>query len=120
MKSACVRLQAYLKWVAMEGEEPRLPGLDMDHKQLFFLNFAQVSKNNVSFLKKKKKEVLFQQTEGRQSFLNLESRAKAQWVQFFCSGCLVLRSKHWDKGRGVRGVEALKQSQNKMSVQLHT
>uniref|UniRef100_A0A674N600 Membrane metalloendopeptidase like 1 n=1 Tax=Takifugu rubripes TaxID=31033 RepID=A0A674N600_TAKRU len=24
------------------GEEPRLPGLDMDHKQLFFLNFAQV------------------------------------------------------------------------------
>lgn len=36
-------LQAYLKWVEMEGEEPRLPGLDMDHKQLFFLNFAQVS-----------------------------------------------------------------------------
>uniref|UniRef100_A0A3Q2WTR7 Membrane metallo-endopeptidase-like 1 n=1 Tax=Haplochromis burtoni TaxID=8153 RepID=A0A3Q2WTR7_HAPBU len=34
--------QAYLKWVEMEGEEPRLPGLDMDHKQLFFLNFAQV------------------------------------------------------------------------------
>uniref|UniRef100_A0A671W5Z9 Membrane metalloendopeptidase like 1 n=1 Tax=Sparus aurata TaxID=8175 RepID=A0A671W5Z9_SPAAU len=34
--------KAYLKWVAMEGEEPRLPGLDMDHKQLFFLNFAQV------------------------------------------------------------------------------
>uniref|UniRef100_A0A3Q3WNU9 Uncharacterized protein n=1 Tax=Mola mola TaxID=94237 RepID=A0A3Q3WNU9_MOLML len=33
---------AYLKWVQMEGEEPRLPGLDMDHKQLFFLNFAQV------------------------------------------------------------------------------
>lgn len=30
----------------MEGEEPRLPGLDMDHKQLFFLNFAQVSQNN--------------------------------------------------------------------------
>uniref|UniRef100_A0A671W5B5 Membrane metalloendopeptidase like 1 n=1 Tax=Sparus aurata TaxID=8175 RepID=A0A671W5B5_SPAAU len=42
VKSARVRLQAYLKWVAMEGEEPRLPGLDMDHKQLFFLNFAQV------------------------------------------------------------------------------
>lgn len=36
-------LQAYLKWMEMEGEEPRLPGLDMDHKQLFFLNFAQVS-----------------------------------------------------------------------------
>ncbi|CAI5687558.1 unnamed protein product [Oreochromis niloticus] len=34
--------KAYLKWVEMEGEEPRLPGLDMDHKQLFFLNFAQV------------------------------------------------------------------------------
>lgn len=38
-----VCLQAYLKWVETEGEEPRLPGLDMDHKQLFFLNFAQVS-----------------------------------------------------------------------------
>ncbi|KAI3369954.1 hypothetical protein L3Q82_024756 [Scortum barcoo] len=34
--------KAYLKWVEMEGEELRLPGLDMDHKQLFFLNFAQV------------------------------------------------------------------------------
>ncbi|XP_032405722.1 membrane metallo-endopeptidase-like 1 isoform X1 [Xiphophorus hellerii] len=34
--------KAYLKWVETEGEEPRLPGLDMDHKQLFFLNFAQV------------------------------------------------------------------------------
>lgn len=39
-------LQAYLKWVETEGEEPRLPGLDMDHKQLFFLNFAQVSQRN--------------------------------------------------------------------------
>lgn len=39
-------LQAYLKWVEIEGEEPRLPGLDMDHKQLFFLNFAQVSEKN--------------------------------------------------------------------------
>lgn len=27
----------------MEGEEAHLPGLEMDHKQLFFLNFAQVS-----------------------------------------------------------------------------
>lgn len=35
--------KAYMKWVEREGEEPRLPGLDMDHKQLFFLNFAQVS-----------------------------------------------------------------------------
>uniref|UniRef100_A0A4W6FL82 Membrane metalloendopeptidase like 1 n=1 Tax=Lates calcarifer TaxID=8187 RepID=A0A4W6FL82_LATCA len=34
--------KAYLKWVEMQGEEPCLPGLDMDHKQLFFLNFAQV------------------------------------------------------------------------------
>uniref|UniRef100_G3NX91 Membrane metallo-endopeptidase-like 1 n=1 Tax=Gasterosteus aculeatus aculeatus TaxID=481459 RepID=G3NX91_GASAC len=34
--------KAYLKLVETEGEEPRLPGLDMDHKQLFFLNFAQV------------------------------------------------------------------------------
>uniref|UniRef100_A0A8C9XW05 Membrane metalloendopeptidase like 1 n=1 Tax=Sander lucioperca TaxID=283035 RepID=A0A8C9XW05_SANLU len=44
--------KAYLKWVEMEGEEPRLPGLDMDYKQLFFLNFAQVSKNNegISFI----------------------------------------------------------------------
>ncbi|XP_057702727.1 membrane metallo-endopeptidase-like 1 isoform X2 [Corythoichthys intestinalis] len=34
--------KAYLKWVETNGEEPRLPGLDLDHKQLFFLNFAQV------------------------------------------------------------------------------
>ncbi|KAI1892524.1 hypothetical protein AGOR_G00134480 [Albula goreensis] len=34
--------KAYLKWVDREGEEPRLPGLDLNHKQLFFLNFAQV------------------------------------------------------------------------------
>ncbi|KAJ8371263.1 hypothetical protein SKAU_G00112910 [Synaphobranchus kaupii] len=34
--------RAYLKWVEREGEEPRLPGLDLNHKQLFFLNFAQV------------------------------------------------------------------------------
>uniref|UniRef100_A0A8C2FZX3 Membrane metallo-endopeptidase-like 1 n=1 Tax=Cyprinus carpio TaxID=7962 RepID=A0A8C2FZX3_CYPCA len=34
--------KAYMKWVEREGEEPRLPGLEMDHKQLFFLNFAQV------------------------------------------------------------------------------
>lgn len=42
----CMCLQAYLKWVEREGEEPRLPGLDLDHKQLFFLNFAQVCNNN--------------------------------------------------------------------------
>uniref|UniRef100_A0A6J0V3H8 Membrane metallo-endopeptidase-like 1 n=1 Tax=Pogona vitticeps TaxID=103695 RepID=A0A6J0V3H8_9SAUR len=34
--------KAYLKWVEKEGKEPRLPGLDLTHKQLFFLNFAQV------------------------------------------------------------------------------
>ncbi|XP_064825030.1 membrane metallo-endopeptidase-like 1 [Oncorhynchus masou masou] len=34
--------KAYMKWVEREGEELHLPGLDMDHKQLFFLNFAQV------------------------------------------------------------------------------
>ncbi|KAM6980057.1 membrane metallo-endopeptidase-like 1 [Aplochiton taeniatus] len=34
--------KAYMKWVENEGEEPLLPGLDLDHKQLFFLNFAQV------------------------------------------------------------------------------
>uniref|UniRef100_UPI00398E31A1 membrane metallo-endopeptidase-like 1 n=1 Tax=Pristiophorus japonicus TaxID=55135 RepID=UPI00398E31A1 len=34
--------KAYLKWVKKEGEEVKLPGLDLTHKQLFFLNFAQV------------------------------------------------------------------------------
>ncbi|XP_023851876.1 membrane metallo-endopeptidase-like 1 [Salvelinus sp. IW2-2015] len=34
--------KAYMKWVEREGEELHLPGLDLDHKQLFFLNFAQV------------------------------------------------------------------------------
>uniref|UniRef100_A0A4W4HEI0 Membrane metallo-endopeptidase-like 1 n=1 Tax=Electrophorus electricus TaxID=8005 RepID=A0A4W4HEI0_ELEEL len=34
--------KAYMKWLEREGEEPGLPGLDMDHKQLFFLNFAQI------------------------------------------------------------------------------
>uniref|UniRef100_A0A8C9VHD9 Membrane metalloendopeptidase like 1 n=1 Tax=Scleropages formosus TaxID=113540 RepID=A0A8C9VHD9_SCLFO len=34
--------KAYLKWVEREGEEPQLPGLDLNYKQLFFLNFAQV------------------------------------------------------------------------------
>jgi len=48
--SVCVYLQAYLKWVEMNGEDSRLPGLDMDHKQLFFLNFAQVCKTNEEML----------------------------------------------------------------------
>ncbi|XP_067826373.1 membrane metallo-endopeptidase-like 1 isoform X3 [Heptranchias perlo] len=34
--------KAYLKWVKKEGEEVKLPGLDLTHQQLFFLNFAQV------------------------------------------------------------------------------
>uniref|UniRef100_A0A8C8SL26 Membrane metalloendopeptidase like 1 n=1 Tax=Pelusios castaneus TaxID=367368 RepID=A0A8C8SL26_9SAUR len=34
--------KAYLKWLEHEGKEPKLPGLDLTHKQLFFLNFAQV------------------------------------------------------------------------------
>uniref|UniRef100_A0A8C9FAH7 Membrane metalloendopeptidase like 1 n=1 Tax=Pavo cristatus TaxID=9049 RepID=A0A8C9FAH7_PAVCR len=33
---------AYLKWLEQEGKEPKLPGLNLSHKQLFFLNFAQV------------------------------------------------------------------------------
>ncbi|XP_072334106.1 membrane metallo-endopeptidase-like 1 isoform X2 [Scyliorhinus torazame] len=35
--------KAYLKWVTKEGEELKLPGLDLTHKQLFFLSFAQIS-----------------------------------------------------------------------------
>uniref|UniRef100_A0A8C9FA61 Membrane metalloendopeptidase like 1 n=1 Tax=Pavo cristatus TaxID=9049 RepID=A0A8C9FA61_PAVCR len=34
--------KAYLKWLEQEGKEPKLPGLNLSHKQLFFLNFAQV------------------------------------------------------------------------------
>lgn len=35
-------LQAYKKWVSRHGEEPRLPGIDLTHDQLFFLNYAQI------------------------------------------------------------------------------
>lgn len=35
-------LQAYKNYVKMHGEEPPLPGIDLSHEQLFFLNFAQV------------------------------------------------------------------------------
>lgn len=35
--------QAYENFVSKHGKEKLLPGLDMNHKQLFFLNFAQVS-----------------------------------------------------------------------------
>ena len=37
--------QAYRKWVAEKRngvEEDLLPGIDLTHNQLFFLNFAQV------------------------------------------------------------------------------
>ena len=34
--------RAYKKWVAMHGEEPQLPGLNLTHDQLFFLNYAQI------------------------------------------------------------------------------
>ena len=35
-------LQAYQKWVAKHGEEQSLPGIDLTHDQLFFLNYAQI------------------------------------------------------------------------------
>ncbi|XP_043918914.1 membrane metallo-endopeptidase-like 1 isoform X2 [Protopterus annectens] len=34
--------KAYMKWIEKEGTEPKLPGLNLTHEQLFFLNFAQV------------------------------------------------------------------------------
>ena len=34
--------RAYKKWVALHGSEPDLPGLNMTHDQLFFLNYAQI------------------------------------------------------------------------------
>ncbi|KAM8903264.1 neprilysin-like isoform 1-T1 [Spinachia spinachia] len=34
--------QAYRNYVKGHGEEPSLPGIDLSHNQLFFLNFAQV------------------------------------------------------------------------------
>ncbi|XP_029471165.1 neprilysin isoform X2 [Rhinatrema bivittatum] len=34
--------KAYENFVKKNGEEEKLPGLNMNHKQLFFLNFAQV------------------------------------------------------------------------------
>lgn len=35
-------LQAYRNHVTMYGKDPPLPGIDLSHDQLFFLNFAQV------------------------------------------------------------------------------
>lgn len=48
--SSCIRyrtyflwcVQAYKNYVKKHWEEPVLPGLDLNHDQLFFLNFAQV------------------------------------------------------------------------------
>lgn len=35
--------QAYRNYVKVHGEEKLLPGIDLSHDQLFFLNFAQVT-----------------------------------------------------------------------------
>lgn len=37
-----VGIQAYKKWVSIHGEEPLLPGVNLTHDQLFFLNYAQI------------------------------------------------------------------------------
>ncbi|XP_054299558.1 membrane metallo-endopeptidase-like 1 isoform X5 [Pongo pygmaeus] len=34
--------KAYLKWMAEGGKDQQLPGLDLTHEQLFFVNYAQV------------------------------------------------------------------------------
>ncbi|XP_054287381.1 neprilysin-1-like [Macrosteles quadrilineatus] len=34
--------RAYRKWVSKYGEEPLLPGINLSHDQLFFLNYAQI------------------------------------------------------------------------------
>ncbi|XP_055711716.1 neprilysin-1 [Phlebotomus papatasi] len=34
--------RAYKKWVRIHGAEPDLPGLNLTHDQLFFLNYAQI------------------------------------------------------------------------------
>nr|XP_054955045.1 membrane metallo-endopeptidase-like 1 isoform X8 [Pan paniscus] len=34
--------KAYLKWMAEGGKDQQLPGLDLTHEQLFFINYAQV------------------------------------------------------------------------------
>ncbi len=38
-----LHVQAYRKWVSQNGEEPPLPGIQLSHDQLFFLNYAQVT-----------------------------------------------------------------------------
>lgn len=37
-----ISFQAYRKWVSLYGEELDLPGLNLTHDQLFFLNYAQI------------------------------------------------------------------------------
>ncbi|KAH7956781.1 hypothetical protein HPB52_012724 [Rhipicephalus sanguineus] len=34
--------RAYKKWVKQHGQEPLLPGINLTHDQLFFLNYAQI------------------------------------------------------------------------------
>ncbi|XP_015171080.1 PREDICTED: neprilysin-2-like [Polistes dominula] len=34
--------RAYKKWVSIHGQEPLLPGVNLTHDQLFFLNYAQI------------------------------------------------------------------------------
>ncbi|XP_033231624.1 neprilysin-1-like [Belonocnema kinseyi] len=34
--------RAYKKWTASHGQEPFLPGVNLNHDQLFFLNYAQI------------------------------------------------------------------------------
>lgn len=34
--------RAYSKWVLQHGEEPLLPGINLTHNQLFYVNYAQV------------------------------------------------------------------------------
>lgn len=38
-----VSLQAYQSWVQKNGEEKRLPAVNLTNDQLFFVGFAQVS-----------------------------------------------------------------------------
>lgn len=41
-KTKIDHLQAYRKWVNVHGTDDNLPGLDLNHDQLFFLNYAQI------------------------------------------------------------------------------
>lgn len=37
-----ILFQAYRQWVARNGEEKLLPGISLNHDQLFFLNYARI------------------------------------------------------------------------------